>query len=112
MSEVPVRRRFKSCQFKYLYAYSPYQKVKPQEKYPAVLFTTGDQDTRVPPPQARKRTARLQAATASGKPVLLLYDTKAGHAGGRPLSKIIEDVSLELAFLFWQLTMVQSVRSE
>jgi prolyl oligopeptidase len=89
------------AQFKYLYAYSPYQKVKPGEKYPAVLFTTGDQDTRVPPLQARKMTARLQAASTSGKPVMLLYDTKAGHAGGRPLSKIIEDVSLE-----------QSVKSE
>ena len=100
------------AQFKYLYAYSPYQKVKPGEKYPAVLFTTGDQDTRVPPLQARKMTARLQAASTSGKPVLLLYDTKAGHAGGRPLSKIIEDVSLELAFLFWQLRMDQRVGSE
>lgn len=99
-------------QFKYLYAYSPYQKVKPGEKYPAVLFTTGDQDTRVPPLQARKMTARLQAASASGKPVLLLYDTKAGHAGGRPLSKIIEDVSLELSFLFWQLRMDQRSGSE
>lgn len=99
-------------QFKYLYAYSPYQKVKPGEKYPAVLFTTGDQDTRVPPLQARKMTARLQAASTSGKPVLLLYDTKAGHAGGRPLSKIIEDVSLELSFLFWQLKMDQRVGSE
>jgi prolyl oligopeptidase len=100
------------AQFKYLYAYSPYQKVKPGEKYPAVLFTTGDQDTRVPPLQARKMTARLQAASASGRPVLLLYDTKAGHAGGRPLSKIIEDVSLELSFLFWQLKMDQRVSSE
>jgi prolyl oligopeptidase len=100
------------AQFKYLYAYSPYQKVKAGEKYPAVLFTTGDQDTRVPPLQARKMTARLQAASASGKPVLLLYDTKAGHAGGRPLSKIIEDTSLEFAFLFWQLGMDQRVGSE
>ena len=100
------------AQFKYLYSYSPYQKVKPGEKYPAVLFTTGDQDTRVPPLQARKMTARLQAASTSDKPVMLLYDTKAGHAGGRPLSKIIEDVSMELAFLFWQLRMDQRVGSE
>ena len=100
------------AQFKYLYAYSPYQKVKPGEKYPAVLFTTGDQDTRVPPLQARKMTARLQAASTSGKPVLLLYDTKAGHAGGRPLSKIIEDLSLELSFLFWQLRIDQRGSTE
>jgi len=90
-------------QFKFLYAYSPYQKVAPGTKYPAVLLTTGDADTRVPPLQARKMTARLQAATASGRPVLLLYDTKAGHAGGQPVAKVVEDRSLELAFLAWQL---------
>jgi len=32
--------------FKWLYAYSPYQHVKPGTKYPAVLFMTGDGDTR------------------------------------------------------------------
>jgi prolyl oligopeptidase len=92
-------------QFKFLYAYSPYQKVKAGTAYPAVLFTTGDADTRVPPLQARKMAARLQAATSSGRPVLLLYDTKAGHAGGRPLGKIVEDLSLQMAFLSAQLGM-------
>jgi prolyl oligopeptidase len=91
--------------FKFLNAYSPYQKVEPGTKYPAVLLTTGDADIRVPPLQARKMTARLQAATASGRPILLLYDTKAGHAGGRPLGKLIDDQSLDLAFLAWQLGM-------
>jgi prolyl oligopeptidase len=95
------------AQFKFLYAYSPYQRVKPGTKYPAVFLITGDADTRVPPLQARKMTARLQAATSSGKPVLLLYDTKAGHAGGRPLGKVIEDISLEMAFLYWQLGLDQ-----
>ena len=92
-------------QFPFLYAYSPYQRVTRGIRYPAVLFTTGDADTRVPPLQARKMTARLQAATTSGWPVLLLYDTKAGHAGGRPIGKIVEDESLELAFLVQQLGM-------
>jgi prolyl oligopeptidase len=89
-------------QFKYLYAYSPYQRVTGGIKYPAVLLMTGDADTRVPPLQARKMTARLQSASASGRPVLLLYDTKAGHSGGRPQKKFIEDAALELAFLCWQ----------
>ncbi|MEM7354080.1 MAG: prolyl oligopeptidase family serine peptidase, partial [Acidobacteriota bacterium] len=89
--------------FPFLYAYSPYQNVRDDTAYPAVLLTTGDADTRVPPLQARKMTARLQAATASDQPVFLLYDTKAGHAGGRPLSKRIEDLSLEATFLFDQL---------
>ena len=67
------------------------------------MLTSGDEDTRVPPLQARKMTARLQAATASSHPVVLLYDTKAGHAGSRPLSKVVEDLSLEAVFLFSQL---------
>jgi prolyl oligopeptidase len=92
-------------QFRFLYAYSPYQRVKPGTAYPAVLFTTGDADTRVPPLQARKMTARLQAATASGRPVLLLYDTKAGHAGGRPMAKLVEDWSMQLTFLAGELGM-------
>ena len=92
-------------QFKFLYAYSPYQHVQPKTKYPAVLFTSGDSDTRVPPEQARKMAARVQAASSSGLPVLLLYDTKAGHSGGRPFSQIVDELSLKVAFLGWQLGM-------
>jgi prolyl oligopeptidase len=89
-------------QFPYLYAYSPYHHVKPGVKYPAVLFITGDGDTRVAPLHARKMAARLQAATASERPILLLYDTKSGHSGGRPVNKEIEENTDTLSFLFWQ----------
>jgi prolyl oligopeptidase len=93
------------AQFEFLYAYSPYQKVADGTPYPAVMLTSGDKDTRVPPLQARKMAARLQAATSSGRPIFLRYDTEAGHAGGRPLSKQVEDLSLEAVFLFSQLGM-------
>lgn len=93
-----------AAQFKYLLAYSPYQNVKDGAKYPSVLFITGDGDTRVAPLHARKMAARLQAATGSGdRPVLLLYDTKSGHSGGRPLNKQIEENTQILSFLFSQL---------
>lgn len=92
-------------QFKYIYEYSPYHNVKEGTAYPAVLFITGDADTRVAPLHARKMTALMQSATASEKPVLLLYDTKTGHSGGRPVSKQIEDVTDEMSFLLWQLGM-------
>jgi prolyl oligopeptidase len=91
--------------FEFLYIYSPYQRVRDGTAYPAVLLTTGDADTRVPPLQARKMTARLQAATTSPRPIMLLYDTRAGHAGGQPLGKRIADSALRLAFLCWQLGM-------
>ncbi len=90
-------------QFKYLYAYSPYHHVVDGAKYPATLFVTGDGDTRVAPLHARKMAARLQAANGSNQPILLLYDTKSGHSGGRPVNKIIEEFTDVYSFLFWQL---------
>jgi prolyl oligopeptidase len=90
-------------QFKYLLAYSPYQNVKPGTKYPAVLFVSGDSDTRVAPLHARKMAALLQAETGSDRPVLLLYDTESGHSGGRPLSKTIDEQTDEQSFILWQL---------
>lgn len=91
-------------QFKYIYAYSPYHHVKAGTKYPSVLFISGDSDTRVAPLHARKMTALMQAATAgSDRPILLHYDTTAGHSGGTPVSKQIENTVNELSYLFWQL---------
>jgi len=60
-------------------------------------------DTRVAPLHARKMATRLQATNGSNRPILLLYDTKSGHSGGRPINKIIEENTDVLSFLFWQL---------
>ena len=57
--------------FKALLDYSPYHNVKDGTDYPAVLLTAGENDTRVDAWHAKKMTARLQAATASDRPVLL-----------------------------------------
>jgi prolyl oligopeptidase len=93
----------KADQFQYIYAYSPYQHVEKGTKYPAVLFISGDGDTRVAPLHARKMAAEVQADTGSKNPVLLLYDTKSGHSGGRPINKIVEEQTDILGFLSWQL---------
>jgi prolyl oligopeptidase len=61
-------------QFEYLLKYSPYHNVKPGTRYPAVMFMTGDADTRVDPSHARKMAARVQAANASDNPILLRFD--------------------------------------
>jgi prolyl oligopeptidase len=92
-------------QFKALYAYSPYHHVKEGERYPAVLLTGGDTDVRVEPMQSRKMTARLQAATASGLPVLLRTNPNAGHGIGTALEYRISDEADDLAFLFAELGM-------
>ena len=95
-------------QFEAALGYSPYQAVEDGVEYPAVMLATGDLDTRVPPLQARKMTARLQAATASDLPVILWYDARGGHAAGRgrPISLRIEDTARELTFLAQQLGLV------
>jgi prolyl oligopeptidase len=95
-------------QFDYIYKYSPYQNVKPGTEYPAVLFITGDSDTRVAPLHARKMTALMQSATGSDRPILLKYDTKSGHSGGTPVAQQIEDQTDIFAFLRWQLGMVEA----
>jgi len=87
--------------FEAIRAYSPYQAVRDGVKYPAVMLATGDLDTRVPPLQARRMTARLQAATRSRLPVVLWYDEWGGHAAGRgrPTSLRVRDTARELAFM-------------
>jgi len=80
-------------QFRWLRAYSPYHHVRQGVAYPAVLLATAEQDTRVDPMHARKMTARLQAATASERPVLLRLETQAGHGAGKPIAKSLEELA-------------------
>jgi prolyl oligopeptidase len=71
-----------SAGFRGLHQMSAFQHVQPNTKYPAVLLTTGTNDRRVDAWQTAKMAARLQAATSSGKPVLLRVDYSAGHGSG------------------------------
>jgi prolyl oligopeptidase len=89
--------------FKALYAMDAYQHVKPNTAYPAVLLTTGANDPRVASWQAGKMTARLQASTISGKPILLRVDYDAGHGMGSTKTQREIELADELSFLFWQL---------
>jgi prolyl oligopeptidase len=94
-------------QFPYIHKYSPYHHVKKGGKYPAVMFVTGDSDTRVDPLHARKMAALMQTNSTSGLPVILHYDTKSGHAGGKPVNKSIDDATDLLLFLSSQLGVKQ-----
>jgi prolyl oligopeptidase len=89
--------------FKALLAMDAYSKIKKGEKYPAVLLTTGVNDQRVEPWMSAKMAARLQAATASGKPVLLRIDYDAGHGIGSTRQQQNEELADAFAFLFQQL---------
>jgi prolyl oligopeptidase len=86
-------------QFKTLYAYSPYHKIKPGTEYPATLITTADTDDRVVPGHSFKFAAALQKAQAGDAPVLIRVEVKSGHGGGTPTQKKIQQITDVWAFL-------------
>ena len=90
-------------QFTWLRAYSPYHQVRDGVAYPAVLLATAESDTRVDPMHARKMTARLQAATSSPNPVLLRLESKAGHGAGKPIAKVLDELTDTWSFVFQEL---------
>jgi prolyl oligopeptidase len=87
-------------QFPYLLKYSPYHNVKPRTRFPAIMFNTGDSDTRVDPLHARKMTALVQADNSNDRPILLHYQTISGHSSGVSITQAIKDTADELAFLW------------
>jgi prolyl oligopeptidase len=89
-------------EFKALLDYSPYHNVK-TTKYPATLVSTADHDDRVYPAHSFKYAAALQEKQAGREPVLLRIEEKAGHGGGKPTSKQIEEYVDELCFMTWNL---------
>ena len=93
------------AQFDALYAYSPMHRVKDGTAYPAVMLTSGENDGRVDPYNSRKMAARLQAATSSGRPVLLRMSMDTGHGQGTPLRTRVEEDADIYAFLMSQLGM-------
>jgi prolyl oligopeptidase len=91
--------------FKALYAYSPLHNLKPGTKYPPTMISTADHDDRVVPGHSFKFAATMQADQAGPAPVLIRIETKAGHGGGKPISKIIEETADEWGFVAHSLNM-------
>ena len=93
----------KEDEFKALLEMSAYHHVVDGTKYPAVMVTHGINDPRVEPWESAKMTARMQAATASGKPVLFRVDYKAGHGIGSTRAQQQLTLADKWAFLLWQM---------
>jgi|GEM_PF-77995 prolyl oligopeptidase len=96
-------------QFKALYAYSPYHRVRNGTVYPAVFLLAGEHDGRVNPAHSRKMAARLQAASRSGRPVLLQVSSRSGHGLGTALEERIAQLTDVYAFLMDQLGIEYSL---
>lgn len=91
--------------FENLIKYSPLHNLKPGVAYPATLVTTADHDDRVVPAHSFKFAATLQADQAGNNPVLIRIDSKAGHGGGKPTAKQIEETADIWSFVMYNLGM-------
>ena len=89
--------------FKGLLAMDAMHNIKPGTAYPAVLLTTGINDPRVPSYKSAKMAATLQAATTSGRPILLRVDYDAGHGIGSTRTQRNKELADKFAFMFWQM---------
>ena len=89
--------------FEYLRGYSPLHNLKPGTSYPATLVTTADHDDRVVPAHSFKFAATLQDCHKGTNPVLIRIDTKAGHGGGKPLAKILEEQADIYSFILYNM---------
>jgi prolyl oligopeptidase len=88
--------------FRWLYDMDSYLHVQDGTAYPAVLFTTGINDRRVASWHPAKMTARLQAASSSGKPILLRVDYDLGHSQGATKQQINDLLADSWSFMLWQ----------
>ena len=91
--------------FEYLKGYSPLHNIKKGVSYPATLVTTADHDDRVVPAHSFKFAATLQQDQAGSAPVFIRIDSKAGHGGGKPLSKQMEENADIYGFIMYQMGM-------
>ena len=91
--------------FEYLKGYSPLHNIKEGVSYPATMITTADHDDRVVPAHSFKFAAKLQESQAGSAPILIRIDSKAGHGGGKPLSKQMEETADIYGFIMYQLGM-------
>lgn len=80
--------------------YSPYHNLKPDVKYPRVLFTTSTRDDRVHPGHARKMVARMKEM---GHNVLYYENIEGGHGGAANNKQVAFMSALAYSFLLKEL---------
>ena len=91
--------------FKALYAYSPLHTIQSGDDvhYPAIMVTTADHDDRVVPAHSFKYAAALQAAQTGSEPKIIRIDSKAGHGGGKPVAKVLEEQADIYSFILYNM---------
>lgn len=92
-----------AAEFRAMLEMSTLNAIRDGVAYPAVMLVHGLNDPRVPVWESAKTAARLQAASSSGKPVLLRLDAQAGHGMGSTLTQRNSSAADQFSFLLWQM---------
>ncbi len=88
--------------FEYLIKYSPLHNIQ-KRAYPATFIMTADHDDRVVPAHSFKFAAELQNKQQGNNPTLIRIESSAGHGAGKPTSKLIDENTDMLSFMFYNM---------
>lgn len=92
--------------YRYLKAYSPLHNISNDgTEYPAILVTTADHDDRVVPAHSFKYAAQLQWSDTGDAPKLIRIDSNAGHGGGKPVAKAMDEMADIYSFMMYNIGM-------
>jgi prolyl oligopeptidase len=95
------------AEFPALLEMSTYHQIKDGVAYPAVMLIHGLNDPRVDVWHSAKAAARLQAASSSGKPIIMRLDVQAGHGMGSTAGQRASQLGDIYSFLLWQFGKLQ-----
>ncbi|AMP12495.1 prolyl oligopeptidase family protein [Collimonas pratensis] len=87
--------------YDYMRSYSPYDNIA-RKDYPAMLVTTGLNDSQVMYWEPAKYTAKLRALKTDHNPLLLKVNMGAGHGGASGRYDAIKERSFEMAWMLSQ----------
>ncbi|CAG7827571.1 unnamed protein product, partial [Allacma fusca] len=83
-------------------------------QYPATLLLTADHDDRVVPSHSFKFISELQhqigKCSKQTNPLMLRVQTNVGHGSGKSLSKVIDEYTDIISFLFQSMDVSFKVR--
>ena len=98
----------KADEYAYMRAYSPYENVA-AKAYPAMLITSGLNDSRVAYWEPTKWVARLRERKTDGNPLLLRMNMGAGHGGSSGRYERLKEIAFDYAFMLDQVGLSGAV---
>ena len=91
----------KADEYAYMRSYSPYENVE-RKDYPAMLVTSGLNDSRVAYWEPTKWVARLRELKTDTNPLLLRMNMGAGHGGSSGRYDRLREIAFDYAFMLQQ----------